>query len=687
MNDHRDRIESTPFEAPDLDQTPQRRRLSKVAIFLSGAGIALAAIGWFLFTATAVKFVTNPDEATLAVTDGFSYRLGDQWLIRPGEIAVAAIAEGYRPLSQRVEILSATSQQVELVLDPLPGLLSISANAIGALVSVDGEVIGDTPINDALIEAGIRSVQLTHPRFKDLSTEVEITGRNVKQALELELLPAWADITLSSMPEGATIIVDDAEAGQTPTTLELLEGQRSIQLSLAGFKPANTMIEVVSSIPQVLPPFALEPADAQVMITTTPPGASIQLDGQYRGQSPINLAVTPQQRLAITANKAGYEPSEATLFLAPNEEKQLSMSLSPQQGRLAVSTLPADAEILMDGKPAPDLRQGMDLVSRPYVITIKKTGYAEVTERVTPIVGQLQTLNFELLSLEAARLARIPARLLTGQGSPLQLVKPGTVQLGAPRRARGRRSNEIEREVAISQPFYIGRFEVTNREYLEFDPSHEPGLLGRILLNERDRPVVNLSWSRAVEFCNWLSRRDALTPAYTQVDGEWQLTQPFTDGYRLPTESEWVLALAAVNQANDKPTFPWGESLTPAEQVANIADESATGAVPYIVQGYDDGFRGPAPVGRFPANSLGLHDLTGNAAEWVNDRYSVAPSKSVETDRIGPVSGDVFVIRGSSFLMGRFGELRTAFRDFGQEGRQDVGFRLARSIPTDARGQ
>ena len=85
----------------------------------------------------------------------------------------------------------------------------------------------------------------------------------------------------------------------------------------------------------------------------------------------------------------------------------------------------------MDGKPAPDLRQGMDLVSRPYVITIKKTGYAEVSERVTPIVGQTQTLNFELLSLAAARLARIPARLSTGQGSHLQLVKPGTVQLGA----------------------------------------------------------------------------------------------------------------------------------------------------------------------------------------------------------------------------------------------------------------
>ena len=132
------------------------------------------------------------------------------------------------------------------------------------------------------------------------------------------------------------------------------------------------MIEVVSSIKQVLPPFALEPADARVMVTTVPLRSKHSIGRAISRTIPINLAVTLSSDCAITANKAGYEPLEATLFLAPNEEKKLSMSLSPQQGRLAVSTLPADAEILMDGKPAPALRQGMELVSRPYVITIKK---------------------------------------------------------------------------------------------------------------------------------------------------------------------------------------------------------------------------------------------------------------------------------------------------------------------------
>lgn len=86
---------------------------------------------------------------------------------------------------------------------------------------------------------------------------------------------------------------------------------------------------------------------------------------------------------------------------------------------------------------------------------------------------------------------------------------------------------------------------------------------------------------------------------------------------------------------------------------------------------------------QIPANRWGLFDLVGNAAEWVNDRYSVAASTAPEMDRTGPETGDLFVIRGSSFLMGRFGELRSAYREFGQEGRQDVGFRLARSIPED----
>ena len=86
-----------------------------------------------------------------------------------------------------------------------------------------------------------------------------------------------------------------------------------------------------------------------------------------------------------------------------------------------------------------------------------------------------------------------------------------------------------------------------------------------------------------------------------------------------------------------------------------------------------------APVGSFAASPLGLFDLGGNAAEWVNDRYTVGITGAPEAqDPTGPPDGQYHVIRGSSWRQGGISELRLAYRDFGDSGRLDVGFRVAR---------
>jgi formylglycine-generating enzyme required for sulfatase activity len=69
----------------------------------------------------------------------------------------------------------------------------------------------------------------------------------------------------------------------------------------------------------------------------------------------------------------------------------------------------------------------------------------------------------------------------------------------------------------------------------------------------------------------------------------------------------------------------------------------------------------------------------GNVAEWVHDRYTVAPPGAAEAvDPTGPADGQYHVIRGSSWRHGGISELRLAYRDFGDIGRLDVGFRVAR---------
>jgi formylglycine-generating enzyme required for sulfatase activity len=101
-----------------------------------------------------------------------------------------------------------------------------------------------------------------------------------------------------------------------------------------------------------------------------------------------------------------------------------------------------------------------------------------------------------------------------------------------------------------------------------------------------------------------------------------------------------------------------------------------------VITGYRDDYPVTAPVGRFAPGPLGLYDGGGNVAEWMQDLYRTftGSDASVVTDPRGAEEGRYYVIRGSSFRHGSISELRWAYRDFGDEPRPDLGFRLARSI-------
>jgi len=80
------------------------------------------------------------------------------------------------------------------------------------------------------------------------------------------------------------------------------------------------------------------------------------------------------------------------------------------------------------------------------------------------------------------------------------------------------------------------------------------------------------------------------------------------------------------------------------------------------------------------ASAAGVYDLAGNVAEWVNDIYGIEPqaAASVQLDPLGPAAGKHHVIRGASWTQSKIGDLRLTHRDYGQAGRDDVGFRIAR---------
>lgn len=681
MADDENIIEPAPFTRAETQQPKPGFRLRPVPAALGIVFLLLALAAAFMFGASAVRFNIQPQPETLRISSGFfSWRFGERFLMLPGTYRIRATLAGYEPLASDVKVSGQSSQVFSFKMHKLPGILTIATTPdVHAEVFVDQKLVGKTPITLASITVGVHDIRLKPQRYLTYDTEIDIKGQRIEQTINAPLKPAWSNIAIDSLPQGATVLVDNQEKGTTPTRIEILKGTHEIQLKKAAYKTWQSTIEVTAGNDQQLPKVVLIHADGKVNVTTEPAGANVTIGGRYRGQSPLEVALAPGKSYDVLFSKVGYAAEKRHITVQPGQGIVLDAHLNPVTGTVRLQVTPAGGELFVDGKSVGEPSRQLTLTSRKHHLKIVKAGYATWQTSITPQAGFVQQLMVTLQTTEQARVAAIPDKITTRSGLVLKLIIPGKLEMGAGRREPGRRANEIQKVVTLTRAYYLGVDEVTNAQYKQFDSGHDSGIFGRAVLGDDDRPVVNVSWDQAAQFCNWLSSRQGLPAAYVKQGSKWVAVTPMNNGFRLPTEAEW--AWAARYAAGPHPTrFPWGDAMPPTGVDGNYADESARDMVPYIIEGYNDNYRGTSPVGSFPPNAFGIYDLAGNVSEWNNDYYSVAAPDGTLVDPLGPKSGEYHVIRGSNYTNGRFSELRWTFRDYGEKARPDVGFRVARYV-------
>jgi formylglycine-generating enzyme required for sulfatase activity len=207
---------------------------------------------------------------------------------------------------------------------------------------------------------------------------------------------------------------------------------------------------------------------------------------------------------------------------------------------------------------------------------------------------------------------------------------------------------DIDREVFISA-FYIDKYEVTNRDYEKFDSEHVRSKHS----TQDQQPVVNVSWWDAIAYCNWRSQQEQLDVVYDLDTGEADLTR---NGYRLPTEAEWIKAAFG----NEAQSYPWGNEPFNGTQ-GNFADRNFQDynshfdqwiTLNYDIRAVDDGHTFTASVGSYPEgmSPYGVHDMLGNVMEWVHDWYHPEYYKNYpKMNPSGPKEGMTKILWGSSW--------------------------------------
>jgi formylglycine-generating enzyme required for sulfatase activity len=215
-------------------------------------------------------------------------------------------------------------------------------------------------------------------------------------------------------------------------------------------------------------------------------------------------------------------------------------------------------------------------------------------------------------------------------------IPPGTFRMGSP-------TNEMDRydwegpqtAVTISRGFWMGKYEVTQREYLALmgnNPSYFTG--------DTNRPVEQVSWFDATNYCGALTQRERVAGRIAT-----------NSVYRLPTEAEWEYACRAWTSTR----FSYGD------------DPGYTNLSNYAWYGNVFG-ETTHPVGQKLPNPWGLYDMHGNVWEWCQDWSGDYPG-GIAVDPQGPATGSVRVIRGGYWRYWDIPEwgwtfCRSAFRNF-----------------------
>ena len=233
--------------------------------------------------------------------------------------------------------------------------------------------------------------------------------------------------------------------------------------------------------------------------------------------------------------------------------------------------------------------------------------------------------------------------------------KPGTFMMGSPENEVNRGMNhrgvyginETRHKVTLTQGFHLGKYEVTQsqwRKIMASSPSAFP---------DDDKPVDNVSWDMVMQFCHKLT---LLERKAGRLPDDWE--------YRLPTEAQWEYAC----RAGTTTAFAFGNTLTSKQ--ANVSG-------PYGTKAKGPSIKSTSPVGAYPPNPWGFHDMHGNLWEWCHDAGHLYTPGSM-TDPVGTYNKRGARLRGGGWnFPGK--DARSAMRNGHplKDRRKWFGFRLS----------
>jgi len=616
-------------------------------------------------TSGVVNINTSPEGADVYL-DGSSESSGKTPLvlqISEGNHSCEIQLAGYRSETESFVLEAGVPKQISKTLQETQSeFLMISSEPDNAEVYINGEFVDYTPLSKMYSE-GSYSYKITKPFYKDATgTHTVIAGET--NSINETLIPNFGGLTIKTSPvQGARIYIDGSEitGKTTPHTIaQLSVGEHTVKVSKSKYRPASQKVNITSGTTKEIT-IKLDATFAEININCQPSSTRIKIDGANEGTGSYSGNLGAGIHTA-ELSKEGYTSQKVTFTVVAGQAQQLDYTLIAKTGNIAINSKPLQADIYLNGentnKKSPSILRKLKVGN--YKIELKKEGFAASSQTITVSENKTANADFSLQSglevtinsqpqgatlyINGQSKGKCPQTLslnfgnhnikLSGiakhketahtiniqQGGKTNynlslnseapegfvFVKGGTFQMGNLDKTVTNGGDERPIHSVTVSDFYIGKYEVTQKQWEEVMYRNKSSFKGDNL------PVEKVSWNDIQKFIKKLNKKTGKT-------------------YRLPTEAEWEFA--ARGGTNSK-----GYKYAGSNNIDDVAWYSSnSGSKTH-------------KVGTKQANELGIYDMSGNVWEWCSDWYGSSYYKnSPSNNPQGATSGSNRVYRGGGW--------------------------------------
>ncbi len=327
-----------------------------------------------------------------------------------GVYMITATKTGYRDIRQTVALMPGQKTSIRLPLEPLLGLVLVQSAPVGADITMDGAFRGKAPLLIPDFPLGTHRLRLSLPGFESKEIELTVKDRTpIRQIVDLASKTARLDIT--SDPSGAAVYIDNAPRGATPCEVETTADTNSlIEIKLDGYTPYSETLTLQSGGRYPVKA-RLMPLPADLEVTSTPSGARVFIDGEFRGVTPLTITGLARGDHKLKIDNKGFEIIERPITISSAGKIREDAALVRNSGTLVLITQPPGVEVFVDGEAhgttavsesggaaSDPLR--IDLLSQgEHTLQLTRRGYSFKPKKFAVQTGQVVQLQESLTRL------------------------------------------------------------------------------------------------------------------------------------------------------------------------------------------------------------------------------------------------------------------------------------------------